>query len=373
VSRAEQNVHVRLLQRIAAELRKPLGEVAGAPSSLRALADLVYATYYLGETSAATQARFRDTVTAIVLREDPVFGAALREANRGAGFTQEGWRVVGPRDGGLVVRRDRISLLLRDGDAAACSDDGQVAVRFPNERPYAYPDYYVAIGNGGPPPSGSAAPLIRLYFNVTPSGATRLLSAVTSTMGATLRRFAIKILNHPASYGRPDAAVALVPRDDIGRALALLPGVLRDTGPHLDEAVPAFTLRLCRGVAIAEDPAVEGAPRSFGQHRAFVVAKGLTRAFEEGAGDAEARLACVVRELAAADIDPARPYCARASLQAFHAEIDRHMAALEDTINDYREHAESHVAAQAGGSEGACGTQPPRLRPSRERLGARRA
>jgi HopA1 effector protein family len=368
VNRLEPNVHVRLLRRIAAEVHEAPG---GASSSLRAFADLVYTTYYLGETSAATQARFRDVATAIVLREDPAFGAALREANRGAGFMDEGWRVVGSREGGLVVRKDRISLVARPGDVAGHSDDGTVSVRFPNERPYAYPDYYVAIGNGGPPPQGSAAtPMVRLYFNVSPTGATRLLSAVTSTMGAALRRFAIKILNHPQSYGRPDAAVALVRRDEIGHALSLLPGVLRDTGPHRAPAVPAFTLRLCRGVGLAEDPAEEGTRLSFGQHRAFVVAKGLARAVEEGAGDAEARMAFVVRELAAADIDPARPYCRRATLDGFHAEVDRHIGALEEGSHDHREH---DVATQAGGSAGTSDADPPRLRPSGERLGARGA
>lgn len=319
----EPSAHLRLLQRIVADVR--------APAPLRTIADLVYTTYYLGETSAPTRARFDDAVTAIVLREDPALGAALREANRGAGYIEGGWRIVGRREGGLIVQKDRISLLVRDGDMAGRAGDGTVTVRFPNERPYAYPDYYVAIGDGGPPPQAGEAPLLRLYFNVSDCGATRLLSAVTSTMGASLRRFAIKILNHPQSYGRPDAAVALVLRDELGRAMSLLPDVLRDAGPHLHDAVPAFTLRLCRGVGLAEDPAGEAAGLSFGQHRAFVVAKGLVRAFEEGADDEELRLAFVVRELAAAGIDATRPYCRRASLNELHAEIDRHIEGLGRT------------------------------------------
>ena len=366
MSGVARNVHVCLLRRIAAEVLELAGD---APAPLGALADLVYATYYLGETSAATQARFRDGVTPIVLREDPTFGAALREANRGAGFTQGGWRVVGAREGGLVVRRERISLLVRDGDMAGREADGSVAVRFPNERPYAYPDYYVAIGDGGPPSPGGAAPLLRLYFNVSPSGATRLLSAVTSTMGAVLRRFAIKILNHPESYGRPDAAVALVLREDLGRALSLLGGVLRETGPYLTDAVPAFTLRLARGVGLAEDPG-GGARLSFGQHRAWVIAKGLTRALEHGASAPESRLPFVVRELTAAGIDPERPYCRRTSLEELHAEIDRHVLALENASDDHRKH---DVTAQAGDAEGAPCSNPARPGPSRERLGAHRA
>ena len=383
-----KSAHLRLLERIAAEVREP---PAGSPSARCAFADLVYTTYYLGETSAATQARFKDTATAIVLREDAAFGATLRAANRGRGFSEEGWRVVGSRDGGLIVRKDRISLLARAGDLARRSDDGWVTVRFPNERPYAYPDYYLAIGDGGPPPPSGAASMVRIYFNVSPSGATRLLSAVTSTMGATLGRFAMKLLNHPQSYGRPDAAVAYVLRDDMGRALSLLGGVLRETGPHLEEAVPAFTLRLCRGVGLAEDPAGEGTRMSFGQHRAFVVATGLARALEDGAADAEARLHFIVRELEAADIDPAHPYCRRTSLEGFHAEVERHIGALEDAGNEHPpdvspegrasrpnvspEGRASHppVAAQAGGPEGASYADASGLRPSRGRLRARRA
>ena len=256
------------------------------------------------------------------MREDPAFGAALRRANRGAGVVEDGWRVVGSRDGGVLVRKDRITLLAREDDIVRRTDTGDtLSIRFPNEQPYAYPEFYLAVGNGGVPVHTPDAPLIRLYFRVEATAAPDLLSALTSTHGAQLSRFAVKVLNHPGSYSRSDAIVAYVPRADLANALSLLPGVVSSVAGRLTDPVPLCALRLGPGVGLAEDPVCGDVRFSFGQHRSMLIARGLASAFQAGALSAEQRLSFVLRELSSSDIDPAHPYCRRSSIEWLRAVV----------------------------------------------------
>jgi lantibiotic modifying enzyme len=72
-----------------------------------------------------------------------------------------------------------------------------------------------------------------------------------------------------------------------------------------NDAVPAFTKRIARGVAIAEDPA-PGA--SFGAERCLLVAEGLVEAYERGERDVTGRLRCVAEMFTEAAISLDAPY-----------------------------------------------------------------
>jgi hypothetical protein len=285
---------------------------ASPPRVTRALSSFIYNHYYLGESCPKATARRMDVTTAIILREDPAFGAALREANRGHGYSDPGWRVLASESGTIVVSKNGISLRATEENIAG-GHPGEVgdlvALRFPNDRPYAYPGYYMAIGNGGQVSQDLNRTIVRIYFNICSEGAPGLLSILTATMGVSLDRFSVKVLNHPESFPRPDAAIAYVLRDEFPRAWPMLSDAVRAVGDHLIARVPAFTWALAPGVALAEEPAASVPGNvSFGQHRCGLIARGLSDAFAAGAEHPAARFRYVVRKFEDASLDPARPY-----------------------------------------------------------------
>ncbi|WP_438009589.1 T3SS effector HopA1 family protein [Sorangium sp. So ce321] len=284
------------------------------PAVLQGLSNFIYAYYYLGDPSETRNARRKGlTPSPIVLREDAEFGASLRTANRGKGYADPGWRVRGTERGAVVVEKNRISLLAREGDIVEqptrLGPGDEVTLRFPNDRPYAYPGYYMAVGDGGPATHELQRELLRIYFDVRPQGAPALIAALTGGMGAALTKFSVKVLNNPLAYTRPDAAVAFMLRDEYPRARGMLKDVVDALRPDLGERVPAFACPIASGVGVAEEPPSEGPVRtSFGQHRCVIVARGLVRAFRDGVEDASIRLLYILRELDATGIDSSRPY-----------------------------------------------------------------
>ncbi|MEZ4237706.1 MAG: T3SS effector HopA1 family protein [Myxococcota bacterium] len=322
-----------LFGRIAAEVRltsattfdhrpatPPLGEPLAAlapdlpapPRLPDGLSHFLYAHYYLQDPTEVDNGRTHAlSRIPIRAREDVGFGLALRAANLGRGWADPGWTIVDRRDGGTFARKGGVTLFLSDGDIAGRdAAGGTVAVRFPNDRPYASPGFYTAIGDGGPT-TPEAGPLVRVYFDVLPAHAPALLSALTSTLGASLSRFSVKLLNNPRWYTRPDAAVAWLLREEYPRARPVLGDIVRTLGDRIGERTPALARPVARGVAVAEEPTGDPSrphPPSFGFHRCDLVATGLARAFAAGAADADARHAWILRELVAAGLDPARPW-----------------------------------------------------------------
>jgi hypothetical protein len=74
---------------------------------------------------------------------------------------------------------------------------------------------------------------------------------------------------------------------------------------YLRSGVPALTLRLAEGVAVAHDPP---GGSSFGLHRCRLIAEGLLRAHERGLRSLEDRLDAVIERFREAGVDPDRPY-----------------------------------------------------------------
>jgi hypothetical protein len=99
---------------------------------------------------------------------------------------------------------------------------------------------------------------------------------------------------------RPDAATVCAARARIDGVAAL---VLRRAPGAVAAPVPAFTLALAPGVAIADDPD-DGS--DFGMHRCRAVAAGLLAAGP--AATAGSRLAAVRWSLSASGVDPRSPH-----------------------------------------------------------------
>ncbi|TFV62379.1 UNVERIFIED_ORG: hypothetical protein E4P37_17265 [Bacillus sp. AZ43] len=285
------------------EVHRPAdAPVAGDSWSSATLAGRLYLRYHLGVPGAdARPADHRPAFT----REDPRLGAALRRANACSDSWEPGWRMVGS-DGpdGRVVVRDGLRLFVTRGEVRPfeAPPGSPVEVRFPADRPFASPGFFLTVSSRGPAqaPEGVA----RWYVAVTAGSAPGLFGAMTSALEGMGVRFVMKVLNDPAEYPRPDAAVVYVPRADVARLAPTVFGVV--SGFELQERVPSFARRLAGGLAIADDPPSTGHPMSFGQHRCALVARGLVAA---GPGSTPAeRRAAVLESFATEGVDPARPH-----------------------------------------------------------------
>ena len=114
----------------------------------------------------------------------------------------------------------------------------------------------------------------------------------------------MKTVNDPDAARRCDTAVLYVHRTDREAALALARSVQPRVAPHMNDAVPALTLRLAPGLAFAEDP---GGSESYGGNRCRLLAEALTGAWAAG-HHGPGRLAHVERRFQQEGIALDRPY-----------------------------------------------------------------
>lgn len=227
-------------------------------------------------------------------REDPAFGRRLRAALGERHHWEDGWRVVGTGDGGrTVVERDDLVLHVTDEEIERTADGARV--RFPADRPWASTGYFVVTGTDGP--MTRAAGLARCYLHLLPTTAPEVFARIVHGLDTLGLPFTAKVLNDPQAFGRPDSAVVYTAREQVRTVVEV---VLAERGAwtSFGSSVPAFTRRVLRGVAVADDP---GPGTSFGQHRCCAIASGIVAAGPV-AGPAE-RLAAVRRALADEGLD----------------------------------------------------------------------
>ncbi|HEY0248845.1 MAG TPA: T3SS effector HopA1 family protein [Gryllotalpicola sp.] len=145
-----------------------------------------------------------------------------------------------------------------------------------------------------------AEPTVRCYLNLVPETAPAIFSDVATGLEHAGIAFAGKLLDNPANYGRPDAAVFYAGRLDAAE-LARIAVASHDPAAFGAE-VPAFTREVAPGIAVADDP---GDGISFGYHRCRLVAQGIAAT---GAREPHARLGAIIDTFLRAGVDPARPH-----------------------------------------------------------------
>ena len=121
--------------------------------------------------------------------------------------------------------------------------------------------------------------VVRLYWNVTPSGAIDLMHLATRQLNAAHVPFQLKVHSNVARVARNDGAVLYLHKQNYEDARGVLEDVHAQVAPSLRAAVPALTKRLAHGVGLAENP---GTDLSFGEHRCRLLAEALIRANEQG-------------------------------------------------------------------------------------------
>jgi hypothetical protein len=179
-----------------------------------------------------------------------------------------------------------------------------VSVRLPKELPERSPGFYTAVSDA-PADLATSEGIVRVYWNISGSGAAKLVQTLTARLNAQRVPFWLKVADHHVRLTRCDAAVLYV-RDDTFQELG---EVLRDAADtltdHLRPQVPAFTLELAPGVGLAEDV---GAAVSFGVRRCALLAEGIVRAHSGGLRDTAARLAQVGARFAEDGVRIDMPY-----------------------------------------------------------------
>lgn len=221
-------------------------------------------------------------------------------ANHGRGPVQDGWRFVSRLNRSVIVRKGGVTLNVPIARVIR-ERNGVVKLRTSKESRCS-PGFYTAIGDVTPRP---LEPLVRVYWNVRPEGAATFVEAVTTILNRNLFAFRAKVLSDPLDFDRCDAAVIYVMRGDWSEVRKHLTPIYRSLRGKLDDATPALTKRLGRGMAIAEDPLSD---QSFGGHRCRLIASALLGAQKVAKASPEARVEHVIGALAKHRVRIAEPF-----------------------------------------------------------------
>ncbi len=203
------------------------------------------------------------------------FEAALSAANQGQGFLDDGWRVLGTDRYGVRVVKDGLELTVRASDLAGpAAADAQTALRLPKELFGVSPGFYMVCGDR--PVRGGR--MVRLYWNLLAEGAAPFVAAATRLLNPAAA-FRLKVLNDPAAFGRCDAGVIYLAREDFPAVAELIFKLQAEIADLLSPRTPVFTEALAPGLGFAEDI---GTGRSFGEHRCRLLAEALVASHESG-------------------------------------------------------------------------------------------
>jgi hypothetical protein len=284
------------------KITKSLSESAARDYMTYALQLHLYAHFYTPGGARPSETRlppppFRDSD----------FVAAVSAANGGSGQWQAGWEVVAAHGAHVEVWRDGLTLRAALDDCRTASDAkasvGQtVSLRWPKELPFVSPGFHMVLGDREPT---AGEPIVRLYWHIGPRGAIDLVAELTRELNGAEIGFRMKVLDHPRRYERCDAAVVYLGRASIAAAADALRRARDRVADDLRPSTPALTKPLFPGIALAEDPS-DG--ESFGMSRCSIVARALVNAGAERVDGVEERLRFVLDAIAAAALDPARPY-----------------------------------------------------------------
>ncbi|MGY1616852.1 T3SS effector HopA1 family protein [Geodermatophilus sp. SYSU D00691] len=148
-----------------------------------------------------------------------------------------------------------------------------------------------------------AEPLVRLYWSVDPPQLCRVVAGVTACLDPA-GRYVLKCPLDADRCRRPDAVVLFLPSAQWPAARAGVVAAHRRVRPWLRARIPALTLDLAPGLALAEDPG----DQSFGTHRCRAVAGALAESRRAGVTDVEVLSTAARAALGAVGVDADAPW-----------------------------------------------------------------
>jgi HopA1 effector protein family len=242
------------------------------------------------------------------------FFRQLDRHNPSRGYLDPDWQIVAEtEDRELVVLKDGLHLHVdRQRYVPPHLHQATIGDKIPVYLPHNLVgiDTYIIVSNlGSPQPDpvhpDRSAPLVRVYFNISPDGAVAISPHLTNELNQLRIQFQFGILHNPAQFHRYDAATLYLSQASYLAAQPYLAALYRSHQAEFLPAVPIFTKQLAPGLGIAEEPLNTD---SFGIHRCELVAKGLVSAFYNGQNSATDRLTQIATAWDNAQIDRSHPY-----------------------------------------------------------------
>jgi hypothetical protein len=243
---------------------------------------------------------------------DNEFVRELSGANSSREHLNRGWRLIQKLPTGhFVAEKNGLTRLLFTGEFISHVDlrgpaetGAPISIFRPRESTTMHKGFYFVFGEALGDDQDDRD-LLRLYWNVKFSGATKLVSLISSALNRFQLPFRLKILNNPIAYIRKDAAVLYFNRRFFHLAAELLSDVHRQTADELNPHTPLFSKTLAPGLGLAEEPTTG---ESFGQQRCRILAQALWAAYEKKLKREEAVFDQLASQLEENGIDPEFPY-----------------------------------------------------------------
>jgi hypothetical protein len=256
-----------------------------------------------------------DQAAMAVRAERLSFVAQLSTANQSRRGWEVGWSIVGREGEDWILERDGFRLYASSDDICpAPGESSSVAaysVDVGKEFFNLLGGWYVVLSEAVDP---NPENLVRIYFNIGPSDAVKLVQHCTTRLNAGLVPFRLKVPDDPRAYNRVDTAVLYVRKSHYEVAISAIADLCRSL--NVMEGVPAFAKKLAPGIAVAEDP---GGGLSFGQHRSRLIAQGLWRAFMEGATGTQQKMLHVEEEFRREQLDCRSPHLGPDSVDIYES------------------------------------------------------
>jgi HopA1 effector protein family len=200
--------------------------------------------------------------------------------------------------------------LSKDGPAAVTRVGAEISIFYAKESRSLQPGFYYAFGET-PEETRQSYGLTRLYWNLSPEGAPRLINLLTTRLNRFQVPFRFKCVTAQGQFERTDCAVLYLAKRYFRITAELMLDVHPGIADYLDDDVPLFSKKLARGLSVAEDP---GTGESFGQSRSQCLAQSAWNCYLNKQVSLQARLKEFRRLLSERGIDPELPHLNKGSL-----------------------------------------------------------
>ncbi|VEP14320.1 conserved hypothetical protein [Hyella patelloides LEGE 07179] len=283
------------------------------------LRSFLYGIYYSGSMRKALALDSEDNNLPLDLENNTVLGVDLEFYNRihnsnsGQGYFEPGWSILKEEeDGSLVVKKGSLKLHIeRDRHLQPREQNSlvgdKVAIKMPKN--CVQNGFYVSVGNARGNLGKEASKLVRIYFNLTPDGAVRVMDSLTQQLNEQGIPFDFKVLYNPQDYQRHDSGVLYFDKSNYEVVHQILQQVYQEHHSHFKADVPLFTLQLAPGLALAEEPDQKFAEKeSFGMNRCQIIANGLLAAWYQNKNLPEEKMQCIFEQFTLSGIDLKHTY-----------------------------------------------------------------
>jgi hypothetical protein len=157
------------------------------------------------------------------------------------------------------------------------------------------PRWTADLDDGGPD-------LVRLHLSAAPRTVLHALALIAARAGQWDHPWRLTSTALASGLPVPESTVLAVPVDSLLPLRPAVESLVDELRPFLALGVPALTLRIGRGAALAQDPA---GGCTFGEHRCGIVAGAVLGSMRQHPREQVARTMAAFAE---AGVDPERPY-----------------------------------------------------------------